>query len=522
MRWPCVPSLVLFCCMALLFCPGVAHAQDDLADVVARAEQCVVRIDVENVGQGSGYVVASSGIVVTNVHVMAGAERAIATFPNGNKHEIRGTYWIDEGRDICIIQIEATGLAELPVATDLPRKGEEVIALGSPLGLSFSATRGIVSAIRKEAEIQADISDPTMRGTWVQVDAPLSPGNSGGPLINKAGQLVAMSTRASSGRAQNLNFGISAIDVSTAIKSAKGKPLQSLAETVGKIDMGEVHPESGEMVERTPIPESALQQYVERGKAEYSELAKDFRRAATRAEEICREMRSGKTYSPDPQADVVRVISRSKTEWYFRTESIKKREVSRQQARSSEMKRLREVIGTKPDNDSLFAVLWNFGPRLDARDKGKIGFMADAIVLRAFTEHDVIVLYDDVPYMMWVKDSSGLSPGQEMTPAPVFVVGSQTMEIPGRGPVAVTILNAVLESELRKAIFGDESAAVAGSSGVDKSALRTWRASSGSYTVEAALVDSDATKVVLKKADGTIITVERSKLSAADNEFLDN
>jgi hypothetical protein len=100
-----------------------------------------------------------------------------------------------------------------------------------------TATRGIVSAIRQGAELGSQ-----QQGTWIQVDAALSPGNSGGPLINASGQVVGMSTLASQGTAQNLNFGISVRDIAEALQKARTASTMALATGVGRVQMGQQGP----------------------------------------------------------------------------------------------------------------------------------------------------------------------------------------------------------------------------------------------------------------------------------------
>jgi S1-C subfamily serine protease len=132
-------------------------AQEDLTDVISRGERSVIRIDVSGPrgnSIGSGFIVSADGMLVTNVHVMSGASSATAVFEDGRKYPIKATYIVDAPRDICVAKIDAINLPVLPVAAELPRKGEQVVALGCPHGLSFSATRGIVSAIRQRDEFR--------------------------------------------------------------------------------------------------------------------------------------------------------------------------------------------------------------------------------------------------------------------------------------------------------------------------------------------------------------------------------
>lgn len=235
--------LLSFAAGPFFLTPSSTVAQDSLAEVIERCDASVVRIEVKGYageGLGSGFVVSEDGMIVTNVHVLAGAKSAIAIFPNGKRYPLRGTFVIDKGKDICVAKMKAKELTPIALAEELPRKGETVTALGAPPGLSFTATTGIVSAIRAGKELGDEIGDDSMRGTWVQVDAALSPGNSGGPLINSFGEVVAMSTRASFGRAQNLNFGISIVDINEAIKDAKTKPERTLADDSQSVNLFQV------------------------------------------------------------------------------------------------------------------------------------------------------------------------------------------------------------------------------------------------------------------------------------------
>ena len=443
----------------LLWTASWGSAQEDLADTIARCEQSVVRIEVhgrDGDSLGSGFVVTPEGTFVTNVHVLAGAERAVAIFPDGRTFEITGTRVVQEHRDICVAQLDASGLTPLPLAAALPRKGEQVVALGSPHGLSFSATRGIVSAIREESFAREQLGRPNLEGTWIQVDAALSGGNSGGPLINVRGEVVAMSTLASQGEAQNLNFGISVVDIRAAVERAAPQPLVALREGVGKIDMEEVRPESAELIARSEIPQGALEQYVARGRAEYGDLARGLRKLAAESESRLREMEKGETYIPggSGNTEVAVLKGRGADKYFFADESVKRREVARQQSRASALREVKQKLKTTPDDDAIYALLWNGGPRLDPRQAHSVGFLDLGVVLHSYNEHDIIIDFDNAPYLMWVKSTAGLAEGQEVTPGPVYVAGTRTVEIPGRGSMSLTILNSVMETELQKAVFG--------------------------------------------------------------------
>ena len=114
-------------------------------------------------------MVEADGTVVTNCHVIAGAREATAVFKNGDTAKVLGTLLIDQNRDIAIIKIDKQSLPTVPLSDALPRQGDSVTAFGAPIGLSFSASDGIISAIRKGQELA---EGETLPGTWIQTTAP--------------------------------------------------------------------------------------------------------------------------------------------------------------------------------------------------------------------------------------------------------------------------------------------------------------------------------------------------------------
>jgi S1-C subfamily serine protease len=192
---------------------------DNLADLIEVVEPSVVRIDVLTKtasGNGSGFVGDRSGIVVTNYHVMVKCVKSKVTFVDGETAPVLGVLFLDQERDIAVLQIDypSEKLRPIALATKLPRKGERVAAFGAPLGLDFSATEGIISSVRSAAELE---KFGLSVGTWLQTTSPISPGNSGGPLVNMQGEVVAANTFHLTG-GQNLNFAISSIDIANAVK----------------------------------------------------------------------------------------------------------------------------------------------------------------------------------------------------------------------------------------------------------------------------------------------------------------
>ena len=173
-----------------------------IADVVEQTRAGVVRIE-GTTGSGSGFIVDSDGYILTNEHVIEDQSRLTVVFDNGTRLTAR-VIASDATRDIALLKVTASGaLTALPFATSI-REGDEVIALGYPLGNyhylrgSMTVTRGIVSAFRMTNGI-----------SYVQTDAAINPGNSGGPLLDTKGQVVGMNSLVYSGDiAQGIGFAI--------------------------------------------------------------------------------------------------------------------------------------------------------------------------------------------------------------------------------------------------------------------------------------------------------------------------
>lgn len=193
----------------------------------------IIRVDVRvgNGGsQGSGFVIdAEKGVAVTNYHVVEGASQAQISFENGDKIQVDGYLFLDSKRDIAIIKFDPAQstqakLRGIPFAVNHPLKGEEVAAFGAPIGLDFSMTQNIVSAIRPSKDLAKMLGITDTEGTWIQHGVSISSGNSGGPLINKRGEVVGMNTMGLT-IGQNLNFAISGVDITEGFNSQLPKLL---------------------------------------------------------------------------------------------------------------------------------------------------------------------------------------------------------------------------------------------------------------------------------------------------------
>ncbi len=155
-------------------------------------------------GSGSGFIINSSGQILTNAHVIDGADSVTVTLKDGRTFDGK-VLGEDAVTDVALIEIEANNL---PIASigdsDTLQPGEAVIAIGNPLGLNNTVTSGILSATGRSS---SDIGVSDKRVDYIQTDAAINPGNSGGPLLNSRGQVIGMNTAIIRG-AQGLGFAI--------------------------------------------------------------------------------------------------------------------------------------------------------------------------------------------------------------------------------------------------------------------------------------------------------------------------
>ncbi len=314
---------------------------------------------------------------------------------------------------------------------------------------------------------------------------------------------------------------------------AQGKSIVELTKGIGEIDIEDEHPESGEIIAREDVPSSALKEYADEGRSMYPDLLKDLVQEFSKEKSKLSMFKRGETTPPPGaygDADAWRTRSaRGLEKFWFRNSTVKAREVNRQQMRVRDLESLRSSLSQTSDNDSLYALLKDYGPHLDPRRANKIGFLSDAYALHPYNDHDVAVAYEDAPYLLWVPSTAGLSIGQDVLPSPVYVAGTATAEFPGRGSIAVTVLITLTDAELKKAVYGDDNSTAKSDSPANSSTdsssndgFRTWTDVTGMFTVEAQMIDSDANQIVLKTRDGKIVPVPRSKLSEQDLEFLKN
>jgi serine protease Do len=173
-----------------------------IADVVAMVNPSVVAINVEYTGYdifnrpyeqqgaGSGWIIDEDGLIVTNNHVVEGAESVTVTLADGRTFPAL-TIRTDSLSDLAVVKVNADNLPAAQVGnSDALRVGDWVIAIGNSLGLGISATKGIVSA----KGVSLLVSEEQTMDDLVQTDAAINPGNSGGPLVNMAGEVIGITS----------------------------------------------------------------------------------------------------------------------------------------------------------------------------------------------------------------------------------------------------------------------------------------------------------------------------------------
>lgn len=165
--------------------PAVQQSGSSYADLVERVSPHVVTVRTDG-GVGSG-VVFRSDVVLTNEHVVGGREQVIVEYADGGRSG--GTVLAtDPVTDLAVVRTERKDLPVAEFREELPRPGDPVLAIGSPLGFENSVTAGIVSGLHRE--IPGSAAQTRSLVDLIQTDAPISPGNSGGALLDTSGRII--------------------------------------------------------------------------------------------------------------------------------------------------------------------------------------------------------------------------------------------------------------------------------------------------------------------------------------------
>ena len=186
-----------------------ASASSDFSGIIENAVKSVVTIKTD-VSQGSGFIIANGGYVVTNAHVMQGVTAAAIITYDGESHDV-SRVGENDNMDIALLKINDTNYSPLSLAdSSSVQVGEKVIAIGNPLGLQFSVSEGIVSGVDRQGVNGLN--------AYIQTDASLNPGNSGGPLIDVNGKVIGINNFKISG-SENIGFALESNYIKTTVNS---------------------------------------------------------------------------------------------------------------------------------------------------------------------------------------------------------------------------------------------------------------------------------------------------------------
>ena len=158
-------------------------------------------------GIGSGFIINKEGYILTNYHVVKGAQEVTVTLSTGKEVKAKVVNY-DENQDIAMIKLE--GKFEVPAVAELGnskdvKPGEDVIAIGTPLSKDFAqtVTKGVVSAVGRSVNTETG-----KQVNLIQTDTAINPGNSGGPLVNSEGKVIGINTLKLAGGAEGIGFAI--------------------------------------------------------------------------------------------------------------------------------------------------------------------------------------------------------------------------------------------------------------------------------------------------------------------------
>jgi S1-C subfamily serine protease len=197
--------------------PGVVQINSNLSGVSLPAG--------DQRALGSGFVIDKSGHIVTNYHVVQGANEIRVGFSNRDTMEAR-LVGSDPSTDVAVLRVnvDASALAPLPLGdSDRVEVGDPVVAIGNPFGLDRTATAGIVSAVQRLITAPSDFTIDHV----IQTDAPINRGNSGGPLLNDRGEVIGVNTQIETGGITTGNVGIGFAVPSNTVKNVVGQILRT-------------------------------------------------------------------------------------------------------------------------------------------------------------------------------------------------------------------------------------------------------------------------------------------------------
>ena len=192
-------------------------------------------IPQETEGIGSGFIINEEGYILTNYHVIKGAQEVSVTLSDGTEAKAKVVNY-DENQDVAMIKINDENV-KVPAVVELGdsdalRPGEEVLAIGTPLSKDFNqtVTSGIISAVSRNVQTSSGVTL-----NLLQTDAAINPGNSGGPLVNTKGEVIGINTmKIASDEAEGIGFSIPINDIKDRIE-ALSKPILNLGISIREV-----------------------------------------------------------------------------------------------------------------------------------------------------------------------------------------------------------------------------------------------------------------------------------------------
>ncbi len=192
-----------------------ASTGEDFSGIIENSVKAVVTIKTD-VGQGTGFIITDDGYIVTNAHLLSGGKTIESTSYEKEKISTELVGYNAE-LDVALLKIDGKYNSLNLGNSDETQVGERVIAIGNPLGLQFSVTEGIVSGIHRPGANELNI--------YIQTDAALNPGNSGGPLINKKGEVIGINNF-KLGSGESLGFALESNYIKDAVNAISQEKLQ--------------------------------------------------------------------------------------------------------------------------------------------------------------------------------------------------------------------------------------------------------------------------------------------------------
>lgn len=203
----------------------------DLARLARQVRPSVVQLVAmdalgEKIGTGTGFFITTSGVIATNHHVIDRAEQMVALLSDGSQRTITGIISVDEEDDVALVQAEGEGFSALPLGTlEQVESGTPIVVVGNPLGMTWSLSEGIVSAIRMDKGAgDHPMSRHEHPGGLIQFNAPVTFGSSGSPILMRDGRVIGVAQSVLAVPGATMNFAVPVTELRTLLDQAGETP----------------------------------------------------------------------------------------------------------------------------------------------------------------------------------------------------------------------------------------------------------------------------------------------------------